>query len=69
MNTRSLALTRVNSKNHTLNKCQSNSVTDTVLKHAKCDLNGVKITIFAAKSPSSWEFCTLCDTLELQRFV
>ena len=29
MNTRSLALTRVNSKNHTLNKCQSNSVTKT----------------------------------------
>ena len=28
MNTRSLALTRINSKNHTLNKCQSNSVTE-----------------------------------------
>ena len=27
MNTRSPTLTRVNSKNHTLNKCQSNSVT------------------------------------------
>ena len=43
-----------------------------VLKRAKCDLNGVKITIFAAKfqkSPSSWELCPLCDTLELQRFV
>ena len=43
-----------------------------VLKRAKCDLNGVKIAIFAAKSqksPSSWGLCLLCDTLELQRFV
>ena len=42
------------------------------LKRAKCDLNGVKIAIFAAKSqksPSSWGLCPLCDTLELQRFV
>ena len=31
-----------------------------ILKRAKCDLNGVKITIFAAKSqksPSSWGLC------------
>ena len=31
-----------------------------VLKRAKCDLNGVKIAIFAAKSqksPSSWGLC------------
>ena len=43
-----------------------------VLKRAKCDLNDVKIAIFAAKSqksPSSWGLCPLCDTLELQRFV
>ena len=42
------------------------------LKLAKCDLSGVKIAIFAAKSqklPSSWELCPLCDTLELQRFI
>ena len=43
-----------------------------VLKRAKCDLNGVKIVFFSAKSqklPSSWGLCPLCDTLELQRFV
>ena len=43
-----------------------------VLKRAKCDLNGVKIAFFATKlqkSPSSWELCPLCDTLELHRFV
>ena len=43
-----------------------------VLKRAKCDFNGVKIAIFAAKlqkSPSSGGLCPLCDTLELQRFV
>ena len=42
-----------------------------VLKRAKCDLNGVKIAIFAAKSqksPSSWGLSPLCHTLESQRF-
>ena len=42
-----------------------------VLKRAKCDLNGVKIPIFAAKSQksrNSWGLFPLCDTLELQRF-
>ena len=41
-----------------------------VLKRTTCDLNGVKIAIFAAKSQksrSSWGLCPLCDTLELQR--
>ena len=47
-------------------------IIDMVVKRAKCDLNGVKIAIFAAKLrklPSSWGLCPLCDTLELQRFV
>ena len=38
-----------------------------VLKRAKCDLNGVKIAIFAAKlqkSPSSWGLRPLSDTPE-----
>ena len=42
-----------------------------VLKHAKCDLNGGKIAIFALKSqksPISWGLYPLCDKLELQRF-
>ena len=40
-----------------------------VLKREKCDLNGVKIAIFATKLLSSWGLGPLCDTLELQRFV
>ena len=38
-----------------------------VLKRDNCDLNGIKIAIFAAKSqklPSSWGLCPLCDKLE-----
>ena len=47
-------------------------IIDMVLKRVKCDLNGVKIAIFAAKlqkPPSSGGLCPLCDTLDLQRFV
>ena len=40
-----------------------------VLKRAKCDLNGVKVTIFPAKITQQLGLCPLCDTLELQRFV
>ena len=42
-------------------------IIDIALKRAKCDLNGVKIAIFAAKLqklPSSCWLCPLCNTLE-----
>ena len=35
-----------------------------VLKRAKCDLNGVKIAIFAAKSQKSPNSCGLCPSVK-----
>ena len=40
-----------------------------VLEHAKCDFNGVKIAIFAAKITQQLEAQPPLDILELQRFV